>query len=61
MVERCGKGTYAGAERHECEPFLFVIKSVLYCQGVHGCFGDLVGWGREVVELAGFRNGGQGG
>ena len=45
--------TYARTERHECEALLLVVERVLHRQGVHGCFGDLVGWRWEVVCCAG--------
>lgn len=52
VVRRRGKGTYAWAECHESKSFLFEIESVLDGQGVHGCFGNFVGWGGQVMNTA---------
>ena len=51
-------GTYAWAECHEGEAFFFEVEGVVDGQGVHGCFGDFVGWGGEVMGFVGLGDGG---
>ena len=58
---RMETGTYARTECHEREALFFVVERVLHCQGVHGCFRDLVGGRGKVVRSARQSDGAQSG